>query len=227
MRLVRRPVHGGWSAALVRFWVRCYASGLPGDLRDERQAEVDSDLWEHSNDSVTGHSTVSGEILARGLLGAPADLSWRLERSRLAMLPGRLVAAVLGLFGGVEAAGRWIGRRGLPGVTTAAGVLAGLLGMLVIVTAPGNDAGTPGRGARPLGVARDHRRGRAGSPVDAPSTRILASGAASRSLRAPRSGCCCGPRWSRRSPRSASAGARSCGSDEQAEIGPPHRSLDL
>ncbi len=143
MRLVRRPVHGGWSAALVRFWVRCYASGLPGDLRDERQAEVDSDLWEHSNDSVTGHSTVSGEILARGLLGAPADLSWRLERSRLAMLPGRLVAAVLGLFGGVEAAGRWIGRRGLPGVTTAAGVLAGLLGMLVIVTAPGNDAGTP------------------------------------------------------------------------------------
>jgi len=130
-----------WGSRVVAFWVRRYTSGLPEAVRYERRDEIASDLWEHEHD-LDG-SSVGPEILARGLLGVPADLAWRLERSRLARMPGWGVTTVLGLLARFEATGRWIARRGLPGFTSATAVIVGLLGVVVIATAPSNDSGTP------------------------------------------------------------------------------------
>ena len=144
MTVAREITPGRWSATFVRFWVRCYATGLPRNVREERRDEITSDLWEHANDRQLADGDVDAEILARSLLGVPADLSWRLEHSRLARVPSRSVAILLRLLGVVEATARWIGRRGLPGLVVTSGALAGLLGLLVIVTARGgNAAGTP------------------------------------------------------------------------------------
>jgi hypothetical protein len=68
---------------LVRGWVYFYTSGLPTAVRDARRQEIDSDLWEHER-----HGTLSGrslaetavEVLARLLIGIPADLVWRWEQ---------------------------------------------------------------------------------------------------------------------------------------------------
>lgn len=131
-----------WSTTLVSRWVRYYTLGLPEGVRDDRRDEIASDLWEQAHDEAS-ISAVNPEILARGLLGVPADLAWRLERSRLARLPGWLIATLFGILGRFELAGRWIIRRGLPGFTTAAAFVGGAIGVLVIVTAPSNDSGTP------------------------------------------------------------------------------------
>lgn len=142
MTAQRRSTPARWSTALVAGWARSYTLGLPPEVRRDRRDEIASDLWEHAHDSAI-HRTVDAEILTRGLLGIPADLAWRLERSRLARLPGWVVASILGLLARLEGAARWFGRRGLPGFTTAAAILTGLIGVLVIVTAPSNDSGTP------------------------------------------------------------------------------------
>lgn len=129
-----------WSTTLVSQWVRYYTLGLPEDARRERRDEIASDLWEHAHDE-TRTTPLGPEILTRGMLGVPADLAWRLERSRLARLPSGLVAAILGTLARLETVGRWIARRGLPGFTSATSVVTGLIGVLVIVTAPTNDSG--------------------------------------------------------------------------------------
>ena len=135
-----RPNTARWSTTIVAQWVRYYTLGLPEEARRERRDEIASDLWEHAHDEART-PTVGPEILTRGVLGVPADLAWRLERSRLARLPGGVIAAVLGILARLETVGRWIARRGLPGFTSAAAVVTGLIGALVIVTAPTNDSG--------------------------------------------------------------------------------------
>jgi hypothetical protein len=107
-------------------------------VRAERRDEIASDLWEQVHD--VDQPSAGIEIVARALLGVPADLSWRLERSRLARVPGWLVAGILALLGRFEATGRWIAQRGLPGVTTMAAAVVGIIGALVIVTAPVNNS---------------------------------------------------------------------------------------
>jgi hypothetical protein len=60
--------------------VRLYTWGLPEDLASTRRDELESDLVEHSLDAQRGHvsaSRLNAEILARVLVGIPADLSWR------------------------------------------------------------------------------------------------------------------------------------------------------
>jgi hypothetical protein len=68
---------------LNRFWTRLYTTGLGRDVRDERLAELHSDLWEHELedrlDGVAPGSTAT-EMLIRLVSGMPADLAWRLEQ---------------------------------------------------------------------------------------------------------------------------------------------------
>ena len=61
------------AARVTRWWTRCYTAGLPGDVRDTRRAEIESDLWDSLAD---GNST--RHILARLALGIPDDLTWSL-----------------------------------------------------------------------------------------------------------------------------------------------------
>ena len=140
MTAARGLVHGRRARSLVGAWVHLYTLGLPATVRGDRRDELASDLWEHATEG-DGRPTVGAEIVARALLGVPADLAWRLERSRLSRLPGWLIGSLLGVFARLETAGRWVGRRGLPGITATVAIVSGLLGLLVIVTAPSNDSG--------------------------------------------------------------------------------------
>ena len=65
---------------LTRRWVRAYTRPLPLPARDARRAEVESDLWEHHNDTLERGLTrplVTLEIISRLVAGVPADLAWR------------------------------------------------------------------------------------------------------------------------------------------------------
>lgn len=72
-----------WFAiALTRSWTAVYTRGLPRDLRGERREEIDCDLWEHQRLADLEREPVTGTaaaILLRLVLGAPADVIWRLE----------------------------------------------------------------------------------------------------------------------------------------------------
>jgi hypothetical protein len=69
----------GW----IRAWVDLYTRGLPADLRAARRDEIDDDLWcqleEAAADGPSGRR-VDGELVARLLLGMPADVGWRLAQ---------------------------------------------------------------------------------------------------------------------------------------------------
>src|SRR5262245_8337787 len=70
------------SASWVRRWVALYTRGLPADARRDRTDEVASDLWCQLADAeVSGEGAATGaDILARLVLGIPADLRWRLDQ---------------------------------------------------------------------------------------------------------------------------------------------------
>ncbi len=68
------------AATVVRGWVAVYTRGLPGELRDGRRAEIESDLWAHAEDAyVSGHppTSLDAEMLVRLATGIPADIAWR------------------------------------------------------------------------------------------------------------------------------------------------------
>lgn len=74
---------------LALWWVDRYTRGLPAGTREDRRAELASDVWEHRADGGEGLATQLA-IACRCLRGVPADLSWR--RSRVCgrhALPGR------------------------------------------------------------------------------------------------------------------------------------------
>jgi hypothetical protein len=60
--------------------VRLYTRKLPADHARRRREEIESDLFEHAADAqgagVDG-LRLDAEVLARVLVGAPADLTWR------------------------------------------------------------------------------------------------------------------------------------------------------
>ena len=73
---VRRAVSGlsrTSGVALTRWWTRCYTLGLPGEVRDARCAEIESDVWESLHDPEAGHP----QILSRLAAGVVDDLCWR------------------------------------------------------------------------------------------------------------------------------------------------------
>jgi hypothetical protein len=74
------------AAGLVLRWVALYTRGLPGEARQDRRDEINDDLWSQLHDAAESgrdERSISGEILARLLLGVPADIGWRLEQRRL------------------------------------------------------------------------------------------------------------------------------------------------
>ena len=71
------------SAALVRRWVALYTLGLPSEARRDRRDEIEDDLWCQTHEATTSGRTdrsLADEIVARFVLGIPADMSWRVEQ---------------------------------------------------------------------------------------------------------------------------------------------------
>lgn len=81
--MATEPGRGTGVSAAERFtrrWVAMYTRRLPEHLRDERRAEIDSDLWEHHAelDERRERSWLASlEVAARTITGMPADLAWR------------------------------------------------------------------------------------------------------------------------------------------------------
>ena len=66
----------------VHTWSRIYTVGLAEPIGNSRMLEVDSDLWEHAADAMRNGASRRGlaaHMFVRLILGAPADLSWRLS----------------------------------------------------------------------------------------------------------------------------------------------------
>ncbi len=72
-----RSVVSGFSrtgaVALTRWWTRFYTLGLPGEVREARCAEIESDLWESLHDPDVAHP----QILPRLAGGIVDDVCWR------------------------------------------------------------------------------------------------------------------------------------------------------
>src|SRR5262245_12177041 len=67
--------------ALVRAWTRMYTVGSDPVCREERRAEIESDVWELLHDPDGGRGlTPAGQVLGRLIAGVPDDLLWRLEQ---------------------------------------------------------------------------------------------------------------------------------------------------
>ena len=138
------------SARWVRSWVALYTRGLPADARRDRSDEIESDLWCHmaeASESVEGVGAIGNEILARLLLGIPADIRWRFEQT-----PGARPVPVMGkptqfarnvpisaMIGGIAWAlwcvpsvflgdAAWVG---MPGVLTMISLLVGAFGLSI------------------------------------------------------------------------------------------------
>jgi uncharacterized protein (TIGR03435 family) len=92
------------AANCVRVWTRVYTGGMPPTCREDRRAEIESDLWEFQCDAAGDHAfAVASHILLRLLIGVPDDLGWRVERAAVAAtltqrslaLSGRVAGAAL------------------------------------------------------------------------------------------------------------------------------------
>ena len=70
------------AVALTGSWTALYTRGLPPDLRSRRRDEIESDLWEQRRLDDFERTATAGtavQVLLRLVLGAPADLIWRIE----------------------------------------------------------------------------------------------------------------------------------------------------
>jgi hypothetical protein len=77
---VTATVSRSTAAFLCRHWVALYTRNLPAAEQQDRRSEIESDLYEHAleaRDAGVGSGRLNSEILARVLVGVPADLSWR------------------------------------------------------------------------------------------------------------------------------------------------------
>lgn len=88
--------HFELAAAAVRLWTRLYTWRLDEDVRSERLAEIESDLWEAKHDAAP---LAGWDILMRLGRGIPADLAWQGEE-RWDSLPRPVTIAVAGACGG-------------------------------------------------------------------------------------------------------------------------------
>lgn len=69
-----------FAIAIARGWTRLYTWSMPARLRDERRAEIESDMWEFLQDSDDRRSP-GAQILFRLVMGVPDDLGWRIEQA--------------------------------------------------------------------------------------------------------------------------------------------------
>jgi len=71
--------------SLVLGWVWLYTLGSEETARQNRRAEIESDLWEHRAHAAgegEGSAVISLAILGRWAAGIPADVSWRSSQLR-------------------------------------------------------------------------------------------------------------------------------------------------
>jgi hypothetical protein len=71
--------------ALVRAWTRLYTAHMEPALRDRRRSELESHLWELTDDdqaSDTPPAVTAFHMVASLILGAPHDVWWRFEHQR-------------------------------------------------------------------------------------------------------------------------------------------------
>jgi hypothetical protein len=94
--------------ALVGGWTRFYTLHMDPVCRDERRAEIESDLWEFHEDARRGGqapAVIAVHMLARLIAGIHDDLRWRLEYEREAAMSTRrstwMTAAAIGATVGV------------------------------------------------------------------------------------------------------------------------------
>lgn len=69
-----------WAGRLVSLWTALYTAGLTSEVRDERRAEIASDLWEHGECAgARGRRSahVDASIAWRCIRGMAADVTWR------------------------------------------------------------------------------------------------------------------------------------------------------
>lgn len=78
------------ASALARSWAALYTRGISPAAREERVAELESDLWEHRAARGGGLGTEAA-ILSRCLRGVPADIAWRSSRRTRRPLTARRV----------------------------------------------------------------------------------------------------------------------------------------
>lgn len=79
------PASSGVGPRLCSVWTRCYTRRLSPEVREDRRAEIASDVWEQVRDaseSNEGSFHLNASIVGRVLSGIPADLSWRRETLR-------------------------------------------------------------------------------------------------------------------------------------------------
>jgi len=82
------------SIAVVLSWVRLYTWRMPRAVREARIAEIESDLWESSqDDNRSGPRPL--QIIARLLIGIPDDLQWRAEQIAALSHGARLALALV------------------------------------------------------------------------------------------------------------------------------------
>jgi hypothetical protein len=73
----------GFAAHVVYAWTRLYTWRLPPGVRDDRQREIVSDLWESREDTDGRRSVLLAlHMLGRMLAGMPDDVLWRWEHAR-------------------------------------------------------------------------------------------------------------------------------------------------
>ena len=66
--------------SICRIWVRLYTRKLPGAEAQRRRSEIEFDLFEHALEAQIARVSnyrLNAEVLARVLVGVPADISWR------------------------------------------------------------------------------------------------------------------------------------------------------
>jgi hypothetical protein len=91
------------SSTLLRFathvvyaWTRLYTWRLPPGVRDDRQREIASDLWESREDpDGRGRVLLALHMLGRMLAGMPDDVLWRCEHARQRSLRASAVIALI------------------------------------------------------------------------------------------------------------------------------------
>src|SRR5688572_12237318 len=96
----------------VRAWTRLYTRGMPTALREDRRAEIESDLWESRRDpSAERGIRAAAHVFVRLLRGVPADLVWRAEhrasrmpssRRNIALAAIGVCVVALGMFAAVR-----------------------------------------------------------------------------------------------------------------------------
>lgn len=72
--------HHSAASWVCRRWVSLYTRSLPVAECQRRRDEIESDLFEHEDEARNAGvsaARLNAEILARVLVGVPADLSWR------------------------------------------------------------------------------------------------------------------------------------------------------